>query len=98
MVGTLVPTLATLLTNKTNIVSSVTARLTRDVLGQNVVHLLVGNMIQILQSKVSAQVQMTFTVILFQSLGYGLYYYHSENDDIYIPWMNQDPDQSCHFL
>ena len=80
MVGTLVPALANLLTNKTDVVGPVAAGLALDVLGEGRVHLghagVLGHVVQgaQVQPQVPAQVQVTLpisvsTLVLRQSLG-----------------------------
>ena len=80
MVGTLVPALANLLTNKTDVVGPVAAGLALYVLGEGRVHLghagVLGHMVQgaQVQPQVPAQVQVTLpisvsTLVLRQSLG-----------------------------
>ena len=80
VVGTLVPALANLLTNKTDVVGPVAAGLALDVLGEGRVHLghagVLGHVVQgaQVQPQVPAQVQVTLpisvsTLVLRQSLG-----------------------------
>ena len=79
MVGTLVPALANLLTNKTDVVGPVAAGLALDVLGEGRVHLghagVLGHVVQgaQVQPQVPAQVQVTLpfsisTLVFLQSL------------------------------